>query len=182
MKRLPKDFELDRYGLHVRLAQVEDSPFILSLRTDEKLSRFIHVTDNNLGKQIAWMHEYKKREEKGIEYYFIFEQTDNPLGVCRIYDIREKEYTVGSWVFSKSAPMGSAILADIITREIAFDLMPEKRLKFDVSRENTNVLRYQRTFHPTVVKEDTDNIHFEITKDVFDKYKSYYLKIFKRLV
>jgi hypothetical protein len=45
MTPLPSNFELDRYGLHVRLVREEDAEFILSLRTDPKLSRFIHPTE-----------------------------------------------------------------------------------------------------------------------------------------
>jgi hypothetical protein len=66
--KLPSDFSLERYGVSVRLANEDDSEFILSLRTNEKLSRFIHSTDNDLEKQREWMRNYKIREANGEDY------------------------------------------------------------------------------------------------------------------
>ena len=98
--------------------------------------------------------------------------------MCRIYDIEDDQFTIGSWLFSPDAPVGSAILADIITREIAFDLMPNKNLRFDVRSGNINVLKYQCTYKPTVLKETLENVFFELSKDNFEKYKKLYLRMF----
>ena len=68
MIKLPSDFETDRYGLHVRLVREEDAEFIVKLRTDPKLGRYIHATDNNVEKQRKWIRDYKKRENDGIQY------------------------------------------------------------------------------------------------------------------
>ena len=48
MIKLSSDFNLDKYGLHVRLVNEDDAEFIVSLRTDPKLSRFIHDTGNDV--------------------------------------------------------------------------------------------------------------------------------------
>ena len=63
MTKLSSNFELDRYGLHVRLVREEDAAFILSLRTDSKLSRFIHPTENDEVKQRANIRGYKERQQ-----------------------------------------------------------------------------------------------------------------------
>ena len=65
MNILSEYFELEHYGVKVRLATEQDAPFILSLRTDKRLSRFLHKTDNDLVKQLEWMKAYKERERKG---------------------------------------------------------------------------------------------------------------------
>ena len=51
---LPTDFSMERYGLKVRLATKNDTDFIMSLRTDAELSKFIHKTDND-----AFEHHYQ---------------------------------------------------------------------------------------------------------------------------
>lgn len=65
MIKLPNNFELDRYGLHVRLVGEEDAEFIVHLRTDEKLSRYINKTNVGVDKQKEWIKQYKKRERYG---------------------------------------------------------------------------------------------------------------------
>ena len=91
MNKLPEKFELDRYGLHVRLVREGDAEFIVRLRTDELLGRYIHATANDVEKQREWIKEYQKREASGKEYYFIFETSaGNPLGVYRLYEITEE--------------------------------------------------------------------------------------------
>ena len=62
-----KDFPMKRYGISVRLVEEDDAEFILKLRTNRKLSRYLHKTDADIEKQIQWIRNYKKRE---LELYF----------------------------------------------------------------------------------------------------------------
>ena len=176
---LPTNFELKKYGLHVRFVTEEDAAFIIRLRTDEKLSRYINKTALDIEVQKEWIRQYKEREKIGKDYYFIFEKPKGLfIGLCRIYNINNDSFTIGSWLFAKESPVGSAILADIITREIAFELMPRKRLLFDVRNDNVNVIRYQNTYKPTIIKKTDVDTFFELSKDNFEKYKKLHLRMF----
>lgn len=42
----------ERYGLKYRLIEVEDAEFIVKLRTNKRLSRYIHSTSNDIAKQV----------------------------------------------------------------------------------------------------------------------------------
>ena len=64
MIKIPANFELDRYGIHVRLVREEDAEFIVKLRTDPQHARFLGHTDNNVSKQVEWMREYKNVDAK----------------------------------------------------------------------------------------------------------------------
>ena len=57
-------------GKYVNLREVrmDDATFILSLRCDPKKSRFLHKTENNLAKQIAYLEHYFTLDN---EWYFI---------------------------------------------------------------------------------------------------------------
>ena len=72
MTHLPSNFELDRYGLHVRLVREEDAEYIVQLRTNPTKNRYIHSTLNDVKAQKEWIRLYKQREAEGKEYYFIF--------------------------------------------------------------------------------------------------------------
>ena len=75
MTKLPENFELDRYGLHVRLVREEDAEFIVKLRTNERNARFIHATSPNIEHQQEWIRNYKEREINGVDYY-VYTLTD----------------------------------------------------------------------------------------------------------
>lgn len=178
---ITENFELDRYGLHLRMVRMEDAEFIVKLRTDPKLGHYIHATSNDVSKQREWLAAYKKREERSEDYYFVFETpVGNPVGVMRIYDISDNAFTIGSWVFDKNSPKGAAILADLIVKEIGWELFPDKVCLWDNMKGNTNVIRFGLSFHPTLIKETETQLFFSCTKENFEKSKQIYLRMYNR--
>ena len=95
---LSDDFQLKKYGIEVRLVNEDDTQFILSLRADKWLTRFIHQTDDDEQKQREWIRKYKEREKAGKEYYFIYSKDGVPFGLNRIYSIHNGSFTSGSWL------------------------------------------------------------------------------------
>lgn len=175
---LPSDFTLDQYGLHVRLVCEEDAAFIVRLRTDERLGRYLHSTANDVEKQREWIREYKKREEEGTEYYFIFETASgNPLGVYRLYNISEQSFTTGSWIFIPEAPMGAAMIAFIIAREVVWKIVPDAVNLYDTKKGNTSVLQFTSTFAPKVIRETEDMYYFENLREDFETHKGSVLRM-----
>lgn len=162
---------MDRYGLHVRLVTEDDAEFIVHLRTDPKLARYINPTDVDIEKQREWLRAYKIREKKGEDYYFMFGFEGVSYGVDRIYNINDKNFITGSWVFSPSSPVGMAVLAGIITKEIAYELLGLENSFADVRKENKAVLRHNKQFHPVVLCEDDKNISLAFDKLEFYKCK-----------
>ena len=69
MRPLLNDFSMERYGLKVRLATEADTDFIMSLRTDAELSRFIHKTDQDVQKHLEWFRKYKVRETEANTHF-----------------------------------------------------------------------------------------------------------------
>lgn len=167
-----------KYGLQIRLAEESDAAFILRLRTDISLSRHIHFTDSNIENQKLWIREYKKREQAGIEFYFIFSDSNGiPLGVSRIYNITPSFFTIGSWIFIPTAPQGSAILGDIICREFAFEKFDGKDCHFEVRKENKTVLKYHHTYSPEFLYEEGEDLYFKLSYSNFERQKKRYLKL-----
>lgn len=144
MRRLPIDYTIERYGLFARLVEENDAEFIVRLRTDPKLSRYLHKTDSSVEAQKEWIRKYKEREEEGTDYYFIFYKDGKAIGLNRLYELGPDMFTSGSWLFSAEAPFGTAFLAQIILREIAFfDWGYEyEDATSGVHVDNTNVLRF----------------------------------------
>lgn len=182
LKILPSNYSINRYGLNVRFVNESDAEFIVNLRTDEQLGRFINSTSPNIQDQIKWTRLYKEREKNGLDYYFIFEDSSNgeKLGVDRIYDITSVSFTTGSWLFKRDSPLGAAIIADIITREIAYELFPTHKHLFDIKKSNVTVNRYAQSFHSEIIYESEDTNYYANTRENFEKYKKLHLRMFKK--
>lgn len=180
MTKLPENFELDRYGLHCRLVNDDDAELITNLRSDEKLGRYIHSTPRDVASQIEWQHSYYQRQKEGIEYYFAYEKGGVVYGFNRIYHITEEYFTIGSWVFSKESPIGMAILADIIVREIGFELFPEKLCAWDNRKDNTNVVKFSKTYNPRLMAETEMDYYFLCSAEDVETNKFKYVKLFNR--
>lgn len=165
MKKLPQNFKMDKYGINVRFATENDSEFILSLRTDKKLSRFIHKTDNNLQRQIEWMREYKKNEEKGLDYYFIFSSDNKPFGVCRIYNMHDDICTGGSWICKIGTDEKKSIASILVERDIIFEVLNFTYDNFDVRKENLQVQKLHKMFGAKIIGNTELDILYSLNKD-----------------
>lgn len=179
MNRLPNDFELDRYGLHVRFARVEDSSFILKLRTNERLSRFLHATEDDLAKQIEWMNAYKIREFNGSDYYFVYEHDGIAIGVNRIYDIdyENNVCTGGSWLCAPGTDFEKSVATIMILRDIIFEFLGASSDNFDVRKGNTQVLKLHKRVGAEIVGETEEDYLLKLRKESYAEKKSHMLKL-----
>lgn len=181
--KLGSNYILEKYGLTMRFVNESDAQFILDLRTDEKLSRYLHSTSPNIEMQKNWIKEYKKRECIGVDYYFIFLKDNVKQGVNRIYNIHDDVFTTGSWIFAPYASFESSILASIMTREIAFDTLG---LVFEDAFDgchvdNKQVLKFNKLMGlqngSHFIDEKGEYIKQSLTKEDFIKNKTKLLKL-----
>lgn len=144
-KLLPADFTLDKYGLHVRLVNEDDAAFIVRLRTDDKLGKYIHSTSPDIEQQKNWIREYKKRETEGFDYYFIFYKDGEPFAVNRLYHMdNPTRFTSGSWICLPGYPTEVVVATSLIPRIIAFELLG-KEMEFGVEgchEDNKKVIKF----------------------------------------
>ncbi len=178
MIKLPSNFELNRYGLHVRLVREEDAEFIVKLRTNPKLGRYIHATENDVEKQREWIREYKKREEEGRDYYFIYCNCDRQIGVNRIYNITEDYATTGSWVCDENVNPVESISTMLIVREILFERLLIHINYFDVNKQNARVYKLHQMMGTIFIREDGENYYLSQTAENFDQNRKRIVKLY----
>ena len=175
MNKLPLNFELDRYGLHVRLVREEDAEFIVDLRTNAHNARYIHDTDVSVEAQRDWIRRYRVREEVGEEYYLLFEKEGVPQGVYRIYKRHEDWCVTGSWVFSPDAQRNAALKAMIITHEIVFEELGHQYVHDvdGINEDNRGVINAMKSiggkFWEERIEEKGKYLQFDLQKQDFYK-------------
>ena len=167
------------HGCYFRLVELEDAQFILYLRNNEKLSRYINPTSAEIEDQFNWLKEYKIREKKGEDFYIICLKEDKKtkLGLNRIYDIKGDEFEIGSWVFSPDAGPNNAIFCDLFARSLAFEQLQFKICNIAVKKDNRPVLRYTKSFNPKLIGEDETSFYFDLDYDSFKIQRDKLLKV-----
>ena len=177
MKKFDFSVFEQRYGVQVRLVEETDAEFILELRTDPKLSRFIHATDDSVEKQRDWIREYKKREAAGKDYYFLYAKDGVPFGVNRFYDIQSDIATGGSWVCRKGLPFDLPVLSCIIHYEILFEQLQLDCFYTDTKKQNKKVIKTTLMFGAEQISEDDLTCYFIVRKEKFYEKRDNILKL-----
>lgn len=176
-KQLPSDFTYEKFGVKFRFVNEDDADIIIKLRTNPKLTRYIHDTDSDLDKQKEWIRNYKLRESEGTEYYFVVNYQNNPVGLIRVYNIHEKVFTIGSIIMGPEAPIHCVLAATIIAKEIAFEILDlELEDTFDgVHVDNKQVLKLSLSWGKKEYRRFQDvkgeYIAFRLTKEDYLQIK-----------
>ena len=176
MKKIPSDFTYKKYGLTTRFVNEDDAAFIVSLRTNKKLSKFLHETDNSVEKQKEWIREYKKREKDGKDYYFIFFSDERPVGVIRLYDITELSSVCGSWVCSEDSTMEESLATSFICTEIT-EIYDIPSGPFTVSKGNNQVLKFHLRMGAEIIGENEVEYILKENREKYNKEKNRYIKL-----
>ncbi len=175
---LSKDFRFKSFGLEVRLVEEKDVDYILSLRTNKHLTRFIHQTDDDRGKQIDWIRSYKKREQEGREYYFIYFLNEKPVGVNRIYNIFEYYGTIGSWICNPGNETEVSLATYILMFDLMFDQIKLDITLFDVRKINKHVWKLHKLLGAQSVGESDIDYYFTLNKETYYKNRENFINLF----
>lgn len=171
MEKLLENFSLEKYGLKVRLINESDADFILSLRANPNRTKHMITLDNNLESQKKWIHEYKKREKEGLDYYFIYSNAEgNPIGVNRAsnIDIHTKTSKSSSWITIeglKSEPLKMLIMGN----EIIFNLIGVETSWGEVQKNNNRAIKIFKLFGYKLNNTKTEYYDFSLSKSDFFK-------------
>jgi RimJ/RimL family protein N-acetyltransferase len=151
------DIDIRGFGYRLRPVVEADSEFILSLRTNATLARYVHRVTGRLEDQLAWFHSYCNREG---DWYWIIERDDGtPEGTTGLYNFLESSLTVewGRWILAPSS-MG-AFASAILIFKVAFEHLKVNEVYCQTLLLNRQVI----SFHDHFGLERKD-----LKKDVFE--------------
>lgn len=145
----------------------EDSYFILKLRQNKELNKYISSTDITVEQQKEWIKKYKIREKKEEEYYFIIlnKEMKQPCGTVRIYNIDKinKVATWGSFILDFTRPDGASKDVIDISLNFAFKELKLKKIELDVRKVNKKAIHiYEKN---GFLKEKEDDINYYYRKE-----------------
>ncbi len=161
----------------LRTAEIEDADFILKLRLDSTLNRFLSAVESDVEKQKEWLKKYKEKEILGKEYYFIIENKHNlRFGTVRVYEIQNDSFTWGSWIIQKNSPITFSIESAIMVYDFGFYSLGLRRCRFEVMVENKAVVNFHKKFGACVKEEKEGFVYFELMRDQYPTIRKNYEK------
>ena len=158
-------------NLTFRLVEEEDAQFILRLRLDPFLNKYISKTDSDIRKQIEWIKQYKVREKRNEEYYFIIIKNNNleKVATVRISDFTPKRFTFGSLLIKRGAPLNYFIEIYQICFNFAFESLGFVECSFANRKANKKIINFNTMFGARKFDEDELNVYFILDKQTFKK-------------
>lgn len=166
-------------NINLRLIEVSDASFIATLRNNKGL--YLSKGDYSIKNQEEWIKNYKIREAKNLEFYFVIESKDGEdLGVVRIYDLTAASFCWGSWIIKDGAPASAAIESAFLVYDYGFFKLGFEASHFDVRKENKSVVKFHLSCGAKIISEDKLNYYFSFElqdyKIMKNKYKNFLLK------
>ena len=149
----------------------EDAGFILALRSDPELNRYLSMTPHDVETQRQWILEYKQRETAETEYYFIISKRGGKLGTIRAYDFQGDSFCWGSWIILRGTSPQVAIASVLMIYDFAFDQLGFTKSHFDVRRDNESVRRFHLRMGAQIVRSDEVDEYFELFEDSYRQYR-----------
>lgn len=176
MQLLKSDFSYNEFGINTRLVTEQDAKFIHSLRTNEEKTRFLHKVDDSIEKQIEWIRSYKKRENLGEEYYFVFEKNRTPIAVSRVYSIIDNHATTGSWISAPGTNPIDTLATAIILYDICFEVIQYEKVFFSVDKDNISAHRVNVALNSEVLEENDVERHYVLYSNSFKSVRNLLIK------
>ncbi len=155
-------------AIDLRLVELDDAAFILGLRLDPRLGRFLSATPTTLDQQQAWLAEYKAREHQGLEYYFIVENKQGqPCGTVRLYDFRDRSFSWGSWIIRPGCSPRASVDSALLVYRCGFEELGFAESHFEVRKDNARVVAFHLRCGAQIVAEDERNYYFRLLSPQF---------------
>jgi len=168
---------LEGRNIKFRLIGENDAEFIVELRCDEFKNRYLSTVKNDVQTQVNWIKEYKFREEKGEEYYFVIEDKNGDrLGCLRLYDFRNDSFCWGSWIIKGGSPSWTAVESALLVYEYAFYKLGFNKSHFEVHKKNTKVVSFHTKFGAKIVSENDTFFFFNYSKEAYEEIRGKYTK------
>ncbi len=162
------EFNLEGPNIYMRLVTVDDAEFICSLRDNKKFNTHLSKSSPIVEDQRQWILDYKQRELRNEEYYFIIHRKSDGLriGTTRLYDFREdpKSYCWGSWILNEDKTRYAAVESSLMMYEAAFNKLGFEQSHYDVRKGNHKVYEFHERMGAQRVEEDDLNYYYIFPK------------------
>jgi len=155
------------YGKLIDLRSVnqDDASFILNLRLNENLNKYINKISGSIEEQIAWINQQQSRND---DFYFIIQRKDGtPIGTISLYHIEGRIGEFGRWV-SVGNPFEN-LESVILLYDFGFYNLNLDTIYSEIVRENIRVINFNRKFGAEILNEFREYNGFIMQKAIMTR-------------
>lgn len=152
--------------INLRLVEENDASYIVKLRNDIELKKFISPTNSNIEEQKKWIKFYKIKECGEEEFYFIVEDKKmHRCGTVRVYNIdkKEKSCTWGSFILELTRPNKASY--DVIDTSLKFikNNLNLKKVFLEVNKKNKKAIHiYEKVGFNKIGENEKENLYYKV--------------------
>jgi RimJ/RimL family protein N-acetyltransferase len=152
-------------NIALRTSEPDDAEFILALRLDPELSRYLKPVSPDVGAQRRWL-EAQRQDPTGYNLT-IESRTGERHGAVALYNIAEGRFDWGRWIVARSAPLLVAYESLLLVYRLAFLRLGLRETVFEVRKGNAAVIAHHARYGATPVREDETYRYFRYTREQF---------------
>lgn len=166
-------------NIDLRLVEIDDAEFILSLRLDPELNHYLSQVEDDVEKQREWIKSYRLYSK---DLYFIIQNKhQEPVGTIRVYDIKDNVFCWGSWiVLPKARKYGSFESVFLLYRFVFLGLGLDKT-NFDVRKKNKKAVDFYQRFGATIFSETDLDYLMTYTKSSYIERQDEYQAVINKI-
>ncbi|MCG8422627.1 MAG: GNAT family N-acetyltransferase [Proteobacteria bacterium] len=153
--------------VNLRSMEESDAEFVLGLRLNPELNRFINPTDPSVDKQKDWIDRTLAKQD---DYPMMIETNDGrPLGTIAAYNIDKSrsQFEWGRWVIDPTAPPFTPVESAGLIYHFGFFTLDLDFAILGVQQENTSVRRFHENFGCQKIDSDDTAVWYGLTKERF---------------
>jgi RimJ/RimL family protein N-acetyltransferase len=159
-------------NLYLKEVQLTDTNYILKLRTDKNLSKYLNKTKNSKIDQKKWLKDYLIRRKEKKEFYFIFQlKNKKNLGFARIIYLKKNLFHFGGWILEKNKKPWISLECCLAIYEYGFNILKYKNCLLWIHLKNIDVINYHKSLGAKFVKRTKKEIFFNFSKNNYIKLK-----------
>jgi RimJ/RimL family protein N-acetyltransferase len=138
---LKHDIHIKGFAFRLRPIALSDAKFIVELRNDSTLTKYLHPISPLVKDQEAYLENYFTREG---DYYFVIERM-NPEGLIALYNIDKnaKKAEFGRWVLRRGSQ--AAVESALLLYQVAFNHLNLERVYCHTIKENHKVVSFHNS-------------------------------------
>lgn len=164
-------------NINLRISKESDAEFILDLRLNPLLNKFIGETDPDVENQRTWI---RNSFNKTTDFNFIIEDKNaNRIGTVAIYDIdyKERKAEWGRWIMIPGTSLSSPIETPALLLNFAFKELKLNFLYGGANNLNKVVVDFHKLY-ADISSEDESYTYFTFEeknlKILLEKFKSFH--------
>jgi RimJ/RimL family protein N-acetyltransferase len=165
---------IDGKNIYFRTVNENDAEYILSLRLNENLNRFLNEVSASVEDQKDWIT--KQKEKPGDYYFIIMDKKIGAIGTIGVYDIDniKGSFNWGRWILSPKAPVYALIESTILAYEFGFSILNLEKAISDVRIGNYKVINFHLSYNATIHRVDEKSVYYNYNKNQFNDLKNKY--------